>query len=55
MFHALDNVMYLFDCQNIYISMCCMFFYSFHYFLLYHEFVFWTGGLTLHNKQYLIL
>jgi len=23
--------------------------------LLYHEFVFWAGGLTLHNKQYLIL
>ena len=25
------------------------------FFLLKHEFVFWADGLTLHNKQYLIL
>ena len=26
MFHVFDNVMYLFDCQNLCITMCCMFF-----------------------------
>ena len=33
-----------------------MFFYIFHSFYCYNnQFVFWAGGLTLHNKHYLIL
>jgi len=56
MFHVFDNVMYLFDCQNLCMTMCCMSFLHVSLsFLLQREFVFWAGGLTIHNKQYLIL
>jgi len=57
MFHVFDNVIYLFDCQDLCITMCCISFLhiSLFCYIHYNEFVFWAGGLTLHNKQYLIL
>ena len=47
MFHVFDNVMYLFDCQNLCITMCCMFFYIFHSFWCYNMNLYF-GPAALH-------
>ena len=47
MFHVFDNVMYVFDCQNLCITMWCMFFYIFHSFCCYNMNLYF-GPAALH-------
>jgi len=47
MFHVFDNVLYLFDCQHLCITMCCMFFYIFHSFCCYNMKLYF-GPAALH-------
>ena len=55
MLQVFENVMFLFHCQTLCITVYCMSYSHLSLFLLQHEFVFLAVDLIIQNKPYLIL